>query len=141
MKVKVKSLSHVRLFVTPWTVAYQDPPSIGFSRQEYWSEVSLPSLLVESRRKLRFEPLSPGETNSLIKAEGLKNNSRENGHRLGLAAPDNIPEGPPQRCPKAQPCAPVLTSPGLVASRLCWSWLHFKGHLACRSPLPCLPTS
>ena len=36
-KVKVKSLSCVRLFVTPWTVAYQPPPPMGFSRQEYWS--------------------------------------------------------------------------------------------------------
>ena len=36
-KVKVKSDSHVRLFVTPWTVAYQAPLSMGFSRQEYWS--------------------------------------------------------------------------------------------------------
>ena len=36
-KVKVKSLSHVRLFVTPWTAAYQAPLSMGFSRQEYWS--------------------------------------------------------------------------------------------------------
>ena len=36
-KVKVKSLSRVRLFATPWTVAYQAPPSMGFSRQEYWS--------------------------------------------------------------------------------------------------------
>ena len=35
--VIVKSLSCVRLFVTPWTVANQDPPSMGFSRQEYWS--------------------------------------------------------------------------------------------------------
>ena len=34
--VKVNSLSHVRLFVTPWTVAHQAPPSMGFSRQEYW---------------------------------------------------------------------------------------------------------
>ena len=34
---EVKSLSRVRLFVTPWTVAYQTPPSMGFSRQEYWS--------------------------------------------------------------------------------------------------------
>ena len=33
----VKSLSHARLFATPWTVAYQAPPSMGFSRQEYWS--------------------------------------------------------------------------------------------------------
>ena len=36
-KVKVKSLSRVQLFVTPWTVAYQVPPSMGFSRQEFWS--------------------------------------------------------------------------------------------------------
>jgi len=42
-KVKVKSLSHVRLFATPWTAAYQAPPSMGFSRQEYWSGVPLPS--------------------------------------------------------------------------------------------------
>ena len=43
-KVKVKSLSHVRLFVTPWTAAYQAPPSMGFSRQEYGSGLPLPSL-------------------------------------------------------------------------------------------------
>ena len=36
-KKKVKSLSSVRLFATPWTIAYQAPPSMGFSRQEYWS--------------------------------------------------------------------------------------------------------
>ena len=37
MKVKVKSLSRVRPSVTPWTTAYQAPPSMGYSRQEYWS--------------------------------------------------------------------------------------------------------
>ena len=42
-KVKVKSLSHVWLFATPWTAACQDPPSIGFSRQEYGSGLPLPS--------------------------------------------------------------------------------------------------
>ena len=42
-KVKVKSLSRVRLLAIPWTAAYQAPPSMGFSRQEYWSEVPLPS--------------------------------------------------------------------------------------------------
>ena len=42
-KVKVKSLSHVWLFATPWTAAYQVPPSMGFSRQEYWSGLPLPS--------------------------------------------------------------------------------------------------
>ena len=43
-KVKVKSLCRVRLLATPWTAAYQAPPSVGFSRQEYWSELPLPSL-------------------------------------------------------------------------------------------------
>ena len=42
-KVQMKSLSHVRLFATPWTAAHQAPPSMGFSRQEYWSGVPLPS--------------------------------------------------------------------------------------------------
>ena len=42
-KVKVKSLSHVRLFGTPWTVAYQASPSMGFPGQEYWSGMPVPS--------------------------------------------------------------------------------------------------
>ena len=45
IKVKVKSLSRVQLLATPWTAAHQDPPSMGFSRQEYWGGVPLPSLL------------------------------------------------------------------------------------------------
>ena len=43
MKVKVKLLSHVRLFATPWTVAYQAPLSMGLSRQEYCSGLPFPS--------------------------------------------------------------------------------------------------
>ena len=43
LKVKVKSLSRVRLFATPWTVAYQAPSSMGFSRQECWSGLPFPS--------------------------------------------------------------------------------------------------
>ena len=43
MKVKVKSLSRVPLFATPWTVAYQSPLSMGFFRQEYWSGLPFPS--------------------------------------------------------------------------------------------------
>ena len=42
-KVKVKSLSRVRLLATPWTAAYQAPPSMGFSKQECWSRLPLPS--------------------------------------------------------------------------------------------------
>ena len=43
MQVKVKTLSSVRLLATPWTAAYQALLSMGFSRQEYWSGVPLPS--------------------------------------------------------------------------------------------------
>ena len=41
--MKVKLLSHIQLFSTPWTAAYQAPPSMGFSRQEYWSGSPVPS--------------------------------------------------------------------------------------------------
>ena len=43
LKVKVKLLSRVQFFVTQWTVAYQSPPSMGISRQEYWSGLPFPS--------------------------------------------------------------------------------------------------
>ena len=52
-KVKVKSLSSVGLFETPWTAAYQAPPSMGFSRQEYWSGLPLPSPIV-TKKCLKF---------------------------------------------------------------------------------------
>ena len=51
-KVKGKSLSPVWLLATPWTAAYQDPPSMGFSRQEYWSGVPLPSPSSHCRQTL-----------------------------------------------------------------------------------------
>ena len=56
-KVEEKSLSCVRLFATAWTVAYQAPPSVGFSRQEYWSGVAFPSPL--DLPDPRIEPWSP----------------------------------------------------------------------------------
>ena len=43
VKVKVKSLRCVRLFATPWTIAHQAPPSMGFPSQEYWSGLPFPS--------------------------------------------------------------------------------------------------
>ena len=51
------SLSRVRLFATPWTVAYQVPPSMGLSRQEYWSGLPFPS--PGDRPDLGIEPGSP----------------------------------------------------------------------------------
>ena len=55
--MKVKSLSCVRLFVTPWTVAHQAPLSMGFSRQEYWSRLPFPS--PENLLDPGVEPRSP----------------------------------------------------------------------------------
>ena len=64
MKVKVKSLSRVRLFATPGTVAHQAPPSMGFSRQEYWSGLPFPS--PGNLPKPGIEPRSPAlQANSL----------------------------------------------------------------------------
>ena len=53
--VKVKLLSRVRLFATPLTAAHQAPPSMGFSRQEYWSGVPLPSLTIACQTPLSME--------------------------------------------------------------------------------------
>ena len=57
-KLKVKSLSRVRLFATPWTAAYQAPLSVGFSRQEYWSAVPLMICVTLIQKNL---------TNSMVK--------------------------------------------------------------------------
>ena len=60
--VKVKLLSCVRLLATPWTAAHQVPPSVGFSRQVYWSGVPLPSPLKQlgTQKKLLVYSLPPG---------------------------------------------------------------------------------
>ena len=62
---EVKSLSRVRLFATAWTVAYQAPPSMGLSRQEYWSGLPFPS--PEDLPNPRIEPRSPAlQTDALL---------------------------------------------------------------------------
>ena len=66
-KVKVKSLSCVQLLATPWTAAYQAPPSMGFARQEYWSGVPLPSpLSILSKSLIRFSVDGRGCVPSLL---------------------------------------------------------------------------
>ena len=60
-KVKVKSLSHVWLFTTPWTAVYQAPPSMGFSRQEYWSGVPLPSLKIMASSPITLWQIDRGK--------------------------------------------------------------------------------
>ena len=74
MKVKVKSLSGVGLFVTQWTsiVAYQAPPSMGFSRQEYWSGLPFPS--PGDLPDPGIEPLSPSFQADALTSEPPGNN-------------------------------------------------------------------
>ena len=74
-KVKVKSLSHVRLFATPWTAAHQAPPSMWFSRQEYWSGVPLPSpfpLLDSAKQLFRVVELIDAAISSVWKFQLLQ---------------------------------------------------------------------
>ena len=63
----MKSLSGVRLLTTPWTAAYQAPPSMGFSTQEYWSGVPLPSLgAMLSKSLIQFSVVGWGCVHSLL---------------------------------------------------------------------------
>ena len=62
--LRVKLLSRVRLFVTPWTAAYQAPPSVGFSRQEYWSGLLFPSPGDLQEIKIKYAEL---ESHSKVK--------------------------------------------------------------------------
>ena len=86
---EVKSLSPVRLFVTPWTVAYQAPSSMGFSRQGYWSGLPFPS---------------PGD---------LPNQGIEPGSPTLQA--DALPSEPPGK-PNAEAEAPILWPPDVKGS-------------------------
>ena len=96
-KVKVKSVSCVQLFLTLWTVAHQASPSMGFSRQEYWSGLPFPSPgdLTDPGIKLRSPALQadslpsepPGNTNNHVYAiinSYEYGNSDEYGNQLTL---------------------------------------------------------
>ena len=74
--VKVKSLSCVRLFATPWTVAYQAPPSMGFSRQECWSGLPFPS--PGDLPNPGIEPRSPA-----LRADALPSEPPGRGYPIG----------------------------------------------------------
>ena len=71
----MKSVSHVRLLATPWTAAYQAPPSMGFSRQEYRSGVPVPSpltKLIKCNKQLRFIYNTQHIVRTLPKEEATK---------------------------------------------------------------------
>ena len=99
-KVKVKSLSHVRLLVTPWTAAYQAPPSMGFSRQEYWSGVPLSSLHDEISVLINWSPRElPLSFCPVRKERRQPSTSQEAGSHqtLNLPAPQSWTSSPKNR--------------------------------------------
>ena len=69
--MKVKSLSCVQLLATPWTVAYEAPPSMGFPRQEYWSGVPLPSPSMIYMITINYGMKSLNEKKDFLRADGL----------------------------------------------------------------------
>ena len=76
--MKVKSLSRVRLLATPWTVAHQAPPSMGFSSQEYWSGVPLPSPYESTDKGGKISKHICSEPGSGVRVEAETQASREN---------------------------------------------------------------
>ena len=97
----VKSLSHVQLFATPWTVAYQAPPSMGFSRQEYWSGLPFPS---------PEDPPDPGIES-----------------RSPAFQADTLTSEPPRKpsCPLFTLRRPLLPAPGTYHSLILRIWLFY----------------
>ena len=75
--MKLKSLSHVRFLATPWTAAYQAPPSMGFSGQEYWSGVPLPSLDTKGTFHAKMSKIKDRNGMDLTEAEDIKKKWQE----------------------------------------------------------------
>ena len=71
LSVKVKLLSHVQFFATPWTVAYQAPPSTGFSRQEYWSGLPFSIVMCKCNNEKKIYLQHCNFTSSLYKINHL----------------------------------------------------------------------
>ena len=86
----VQSLSHVQILATPWTAAHQGPPSMGFSRQEYWRGVSLPS------------PFRGSAMSNSLQSHGLQ-------YRR-LPCPSPTPEACSNSCSSSRWCNPTIST-------------------------------
>ena len=106
MKVKITSLGHVQLFVTPWTVVHQAPPSMGFSRQEYWS--GLPFTSPGDLLDPGIKPRSPALQADVLTSEppekplyNKKTNLFPEDIRFKMAEQKNVHSSPPMKAPKS----------------------------------------
>ena len=123
-KVKVKSLSRVQLLVTPWTAAYQAPPSMGFSRQEYWSVVPLPSPEAHIKPKIFTMWHVTGKVCQLLlyKVSIIRRLSK------GTAAICPVNHFPPLDClfPATPSMGPKAYSRQIALKKGCWPDLHLS---------------
>ena len=103
----MKSLSHAQLFATPWTVACQVPPSMGLSRQEYWSGLPFPSPFLTSGPGL-FPAHLTRQAGVWGGSVGLRNIQKVEGVRniRGFVSSCQEGESPPPRHHKMAPCPP-----------------------------------
>ena len=106
-KVKVKSLSPVWLLATPWTAAYQAPPSMGFSRQEYWSGLPLPSPLLHHRQSLYHLSRSSLQFSCSIISDSLWPHELQH---TRPSCPSPTPGVYPNPCPLSRWCHPTISS-------------------------------
>ena len=105
--MKVSSLSHVRLPVTPWTAAHQAPPSMGFSRQEYWSRVPLPSP--------NYVFISSVQFSLSVVSDSLRPHESQHARPPW---PSPTPGVHSDSCPSSQGCHPAISS-SVVSSSSC----------------------
>ena len=123
---KVKSLSRVRLFATPWTVAYQAPPSIGFSRQEYWS--GLPFPFPGDLPNPGIEPWSPTFQADALTAEPPGKQSEKKSFKdYHLCPAAKSLQSCPTLCDPTDGSPPSFPVPGILQARtLEWVAISFS---------------
>ena len=109
-KVKVKSLNCVQLFVTPQTVAYEAPPSMGFSRQEYWSGLPFPS--TGDLPDPGIEPGSPA-----LQADALPSKPPGKPELIHAAAAAKLFQSCLTLCDPIDGSPPGSTIPGILQAR------------------------
>ena len=130
-KVKVKSLSRVRLLTTPWTVAYQAPPSLGCFRQEYWSGVPFPSWQSKNKNKARFT-LNRKDWAISLKVRYLECDQSMELHRPRCPYQATLPQsrcspGSPLKRPDVSVEALVRPSLGFLSQRRVTPWSSVAG--------------
>ena len=137
-KVKVKSLSRVWLLATPWTAAYQAPPSMGFSRQEYWSGVPSPSpIAFSSTANYNFEVFPLFNHTGFFLFGELWLMIKKNSIMLSKIPSSNFPRATSKPCPTIQNtqelCFKAAPHDSPV-SPLCSPWL---GITSLKNTMPC----